>query len=218
MMTHPLVSLTQEAPAKAQACQMLRLSDDQVIFVMMPGSRDGEIKAHAPELAKIAKRLASMFTDASFIVPLAREEQVGLFKALWRHGCEGPPEPLVRVGNAQTMIAAADLAIVASGTATLQVALTGRPAVVIYRTHLLSYALAKRLVRVRHIALPNILLGKTVYPEFIQERLRTEPICATIADIMADRGRQQLAELAKLGPMLEGATDEEIVNVALGLA
>ena len=153
-----------------------------------------------------------------FIVPLARKEQVGLFKALWRHGCEGPPEPLVHVGSAQTMIAAADLAIMASGIATLQVALTRRPAVVIYRTHFLSYALAKWLVRVRHIALPNALLGKTVYPEFIQGVCAREPICATIADIMADRGCQQLAELAKLGPMFEGATDEEIVNVALGLA
>ena len=159
-----------------------------------------------------------MFTNARFIVPLAREEQVDPFKTLWRHGCEDPPEPLVHGGSAQTMIAAADLAIVASGTATFQVTLTARPAVVIYRTHFLSYALAKWLVRVRHIALPNILLGKTVYPEFIQGRLRTEPICASIADIMADRGCQQLAELAKLGPMFEGATDEEIVNVALGLA
>jgi lipid-A-disaccharide synthase len=218
MMTHPLVSLTREGPTKPDARRTLGLTEEQLIFVMMPGSRDSEIKAHAPELARIAKRLSSLYTNAAFLVPLARQEQVESFRRGWMLGTESAPAPIIRVGSAQTMIAAADLAVVTSGTATLQVALTGRPAVVIYRTNLLSYTLARMLVRVRYVALPNLLLNRPVYPEFIQGHLQTEPICQTIRAILADEGREQQAELARLRPLLQGATDEQIAAIAVRLA
>jgi lipid-A-disaccharide synthase len=78
--------------------------------------------------------------------------------------------------------------------------------------------LARLLVKVRHVALPNILLNEAVYPEFIQGRLQTEPVCQAIAAIVADEGRKQLTQLAGLRSMLEGAADEEIAEVALRLA
>jgi len=100
-------------------------------------------------------------------------------------------------GDTYDVVAAADAVVVASGTATLETALLARPMVIVYRVAMLTYVLARLLVRVQNIGMPNIILGRSVFPELIQGGVRPEAIAAAVRQVVADAAtvRPALAEL-----------------------
>jgi lipid-A-disaccharide synthase len=127
-------------------------------------------------------------------VPLVTRETRALFEeALYRLDAQSLPMTLL-FGHARDALAACDVALAASGTVTLEAALSHRAMVIAYRVAPLSYAIARRLVRVRHIGLPNILCGDAVVPEFIQDEATPENLAQVVANMLLDEPLRRAIE------------------------
>jgi len=171
--------------------RMYGISPDRPLVLLLPGSRSKEVKAVLPVMLAAVAALGGAAT-----VALARAQ--GLAADL--------PESLIRAagadvaivtGDTYNLMAAADVVAVTSGTATVECALIGSPMVVMYRMSRLSYQLAKRLVRVPFIAMPNIILGRGVVPELVQSQATPETLSAELRRLLGspqlrDRMREEL--------------------------
>jgi len=176
---HPIADLIAESPDRRAARQALGLPDDgKPVIVVMPGSRLGELKQNGPAFFGAALALASR---AHVLVPAASAAMTGALQRLSRRyrviqaaqeaGVRWIAQPLdAEAPISHTALAACDVALVASGTATLEAALFKRPMVIGYRVPRLTYHLMKRRAVISTIGLPNILLREQVVPEFIQEQ------------------------------------------------
>jgi len=168
--------------------------------VLLPGSRAAELRRHIPLVKEAARRMAAR-AAAQFVMVLPREELLEPARVL---GGE-VPNLRYQVGQLERALAGASLALTKSGTVTLECALFGVPAVVFYKTSALNYAVGKRVVKVKHIAMPNLLAGEAVFPEFIQQAATPENIAEAGIRLLTDdarRGevRRRLAEVvATLG-------------------
>jgi lipid-A-disaccharide synthase len=184
-------------------------------LVLLPGSRPGEISRHWPVLAEAAARLARRFGLDVFAVRAPGLPE-GLFDGAAARGITLTERGL------HPLLASADLAFVASGTATLDAALCGAPMVVVYRTSALSHAIARALVRLPWIALVNIVAGERVVPELIQRALTADALEREGADLLSSRERVEsmrrgLARAARaLGPPGASERAAELVLSAIG--
>ncbi|MCG8312493.1 MAG: lipid-A-disaccharide synthase [Pseudomonadales bacterium] len=202
---HPLLTTTAHAESKDSARKKLSLDEKSLkVVTIMPGSRDGEVLRHTPELAKIAKHLVTMHPNLVFIVPLARKNHKPLFDKLWNIEAPNLGVKLTCNKMVHTAVRAADAVIVASGTASLEVALLERPAAVIYKTNPLSYLISKWLINIPYISLPNIILDRAVYPEFIQNRLNAYSVAKYIANILNGEDSECKRLAADLRELLKG--------------
>jgi len=192
---HPLVddvreALENEPPSPRNERQRL---------VLLPGSRVAEVRRHWKPMLVAAKALARRFD-----LEVAAVRAPGLPETLFAGAAE-LGIAVVETGR-HALIASADLAFVASGTATLETALCGTPMIVVYRTSAASYAIGKRLIRVRWISLVNIVAGEAIVPELIQEqfhaaRLEREGAALLGAPELLVKMRIALAGVARrLGP------------------
>ncbi len=149
------------------------LTPDQRVVIVMPGSRRSEVGRLLPIFGETLQRLAARVPGLVPVVPVAHSvaEAVRAATATW------PVKPILVVETAEKhdAFAAAEAALVKSGTSTLELALAGVPMVVAYRVNPLSAVIAKRLVKVKFAGLVNLLAGREVAPELIQERC-TPPI------------------------------------------
>jgi lipid-A-disaccharide synthase len=136
---------------------------DSKLIVLLPGSREGEVERILPAMLDAARILA---TTASFVIAAAPGLDRRVIDAAVR--VSGVDASVVE-GDTYNLIACADAAAVTSGTATVETALLGCPMVVVYKMATVSYWVARALVRVSHIAMPNIVLGESVVPELIQD-------------------------------------------------
>jgi lipid-A-disaccharide synthase len=141
-----------------------------------------------------AQRLHERFPDALFLVPLVSRETRNQFEAaLWKLGAQELPITML-FGHAQDALAAADCALVASGTATLEAALLKTPMVIAYRMSPWSWRLMKRMRYQPWVGLPNILAGRFVVPEFLQDEATPENLAQALANLLLDASvRQRLA-------------------------
>ena len=154
------------SPPDPRLRERLGLPPSGPIVALLPGSRRGEVTRHLPILLEAARRLRRRRPAPSFIVPRARTVPPGLLEEIVASsGVEGV---VVHAGDYPAILGACAAGAVASGTATLDAALAGLPSVVVYRMQALSYLLARRLVRVPHIALPNLVAGRRIFPELVQ--------------------------------------------------
>lgn len=178
---HPLadaIPLQVDRPAARAA---LALSPDAEIIALLPGSRRGEVARLAQDFAAVVRWLAAQRPRLEFIAPMASAAARGIFtEALARHA----PEVAVQLidGQAQTALIAADAALVASGTASLEAALCKRPMVVIYRLGAMTVWFLRRLnlVKVKFFAQPNLLADRRVVGEYFQEDIVPESIGAEL--------------------------------------
>ena len=166
---------------------------------ILPGSRPGEIRRHFPLMVEAARMVADRFPDVRFAVPLA---EPGFREAImgW---LTGSGLPLTIVENERfLMFRGMTAALSASGTATLELALLGVPAVIVYRTSALTYRIGKVLASVPCIGLPNIVAGRKFLPELIQDDCSPEAMAREVGGLLADEGRR--AELAGMCRGLRG--------------
>jgi lipid-A-disaccharide synthase len=185
------------------------------IVALLPGSRHGEVERLFPSMLRAAAALRRDRPDLEFVVPRAATVDPSLLDGhVGRSGLDG-----VRVLDRGYPSILSDCAagVVASGTATLEAALAGMPMVVVYRLQPLTYALARLLVRVEHIALPNLVLGREVVPELVQARCTPAAIAAAVGAYLDDPARAERARAAmrevreRLGP--PGAFDRAAAAV-----
>jgi lipid-A-disaccharide synthase len=191
---HPLVDEVREGlaslPSASTAGGRRRLT-------LLPGSRVGEVRRHWAPMAEAAAALARRF-DLEVVVIRAP----GLPDALFPEGTERGFAFVS--GNHYPDLAAADLAFVASGTATLEAALCGAPMIVVYRTSAASFAIGKRLIRVPWISLVNIVAGQEVVPELLQDQVNATRLESEGAALLDDPARlaKMRASLARVESLL----------------
>lgn len=164
---HPLADSLPMVPDQEGARAALGLVGDRPTVALLPGSRHGEVSMLLPDFLAAARLLAARYPDMRFLLPAATP---GL-REFVADALEAFPELDLTLldGQADTAMTAADAVLLASGTATLEAMLLKKPMVVAYRLAPLTYAIARRLVKAPHVALPNILAGARLVPELIQD-------------------------------------------------
>lgn len=170
---HPFADDFPSAPqlsgSKAAARAQLRLKPEQLVISLLPGSRQTELDYHAALFIETAKKLQQKFSDATFLVPLATRETREQFDAMkWKLGAQELPMQVL-FGHANFALAAADVALVASGTATLEAAMLGCPHVIAYKMSPTTYRMMKKKAYLPYVGLPNILAAEWLVPELLQD-------------------------------------------------
>jgi lipid-A-disaccharide synthase len=161
---------------------------------LLPGSRDSEVRSLAPIFIDTARLLLERFPDARILVPFANRSTRAIFEeVLWRKEAQALPISLM-FGHAHEAIAASNAVLVASGTATLEAALFKRPMVITYRLSKLSYALMKRLAYLPYVGLPNILAGRFVVPEFLQQHATAQNLAQALTNWVLDAPARERLE------------------------
>jgi lipid-A-disaccharide synthase len=156
------------------------------VFALLPGSRQSELRQLADLWVETAQRLLNRFPDSVFLVPLvSRETRLMFEEAIWRQGAQDLPFKLL-FGHAREALAACDAALVASGTATLEAALLKAPMVIAYRLAPLSWQLMRRMRLQPWIGLPNILAGRFVVPEFLQDDASADNLAQALGNLVGD--------------------------------
>lgn len=178
---HPLADQFPLEPDRAGARAALGLPAESRVVALLPGSRVGEVGRLAQDFVGTAVWLAQRDPALRFVAPMATPRTRALFEAAWSRGAPGL-ELACTDGGARTALAAADVVLVASGTATLETLLSQRPMVVAYRLGAVTAFLLRRLglVKVPHFAQPNLLLGRRAVPEFLQEQVTPRALGAAV--------------------------------------
>lgn len=166
-----------------------RKNPGESMIAILPGSRPNELRRHLPIFNDLTELIRREFNNISIILPLAPNIDASLFEMELR-SLEEKGVTIIR-RNAVRALAEADAAVIASGTATLQAAFIGVPMVVIYRLSYLTYLLGRIILRVRYISLVNILAGRGVVPELIQEKAKPETIMGELRRLLNDRGYRE---------------------------
>jgi lipid-A-disaccharide synthase len=187
---HPLLDRAAEhMPDRAAARAQLGLPDDAPVLALFPGSRVQEISRHLDSFVAAARELERRVKGLRVIVSVAP----GI--ALDPERC---PYPLAHAASFPVW-RAADAALSKSGTSTLEAAVAGCPLVVAYRTGALNYAIARRVVRIPHIGLVNVVAGREVAPEFIQHDLQPLRVADALEPLLAHGSAAREAMLTGLG-------------------
>jgi lipid-A-disaccharide synthase len=183
---HPLADVIPERYDAHAARARLGLPPRGAVVALLPGSRVSELQRHAELFVRTAMWLARRQPQVHFVVPFVNERTRSLFDAaLDRVGAAGLA--LTRVsGRSREVMGAADVVLLASGTATLEAALLRKPMVVTYRLSWFSYFLVRLLVRVRRYALPNLLAGTPLVPELMQQDAVPEKLGAAVERFLVD--------------------------------
>ena len=198
---HPLADELASFPGTAAVREQLRLPATGRIVALLPGSRVTEVKRMADLFVAAAGRIAEAVPGVQFLVPFVSRETRDIFEAaLYRH----PGEALnvsMMFGHAHEAMAAADVVLAASGTATLEAALLRRPMVVTYKVAPLSALIHRAFVRLPYVALPNVLANAFIVPEFLQDEATPENIAQAATNLLFDTVTRQRLE-ARFGGML----------------
>jgi lipid-A-disaccharide synthase len=192
---HPIAD---QAPLESQRNQrrlLRQLTKTQPVVALLPGSRESELEMHAELFLDVARRFHAVHPDAHFLVPLANRETRTLFEAaLYRDN--SPPPITLLYGHADDAFAAADVALVASGTATLEAALYRCPHVITYRVGRFTASWVRKRLRVPWVGLPNVLAQQFIVPELLQEDANAETVAQALLNLYADKTvRTRLAGL-----------------------
>jgi lipid-A-disaccharide synthase len=201
---HPLLELTPPTSDRATFLRAHELDPARPVVALLPGSRRNELREILPDLVGAAKRIAARVPAAQFIIARAPhlDDRAWAPLADWPSGIT---PPVIVEGDTDAVLAAADVAVVASGTVTVQAALHGCPMVVVYRVAPLTYRIGKPLVHVDTYAMVNLIAGRRVVPELIQDALTPESVAREAVAVLTDTAyatamRRDLADVrAKLG-------------------
>jgi lipid-A-disaccharide synthase len=181
---HPLADVVTSAYTREGARLHLNLARDSLTIALLPGSRTKEIMHLLPDMLKAATILRGRFPDAQFILPVAPTLAHELVE---RYVAESGVPVRIIDGQVYDVLRASDAAIVTSGTATLETGLMAIPMVIVYRISRLSYLIGRMFIRVKQIGLVNIVAGRTVVPELIQDDVTPENIAGAIEMLLADQ-------------------------------
>lgn len=215
---HPLVDLVAPDERRDELVKRLDFDPGRPIVALLPGSRRNELQRLVPVLAAAVPRIASTVVGTQFIVARAPRLPDSFFRPF--HGVGAP----VRVveGHTDAVLAASDVVITASGTATIQAALHGRPMVVVYRLSPMTYKLGKPLVRVPMYSMVNLVAGERVVEELIQDACTPEAVAREAVELLTnpERVAEMKEQLAIVRDRLggSGASDRAaaaVLEVAL---
>jgi len=199
---HPLLDVVRAEVSKTEFCKKTGLNPERPIVGLVPGSREGEISRLFPVMAEAAKRIFQDRQDVQFVLPLAPSIDPGILESF---NCpitisfstdphrqlqtdKSLNHPIIRVVKGQTYdaIAASDLILVASGTVTLEAAILGTPMVVTYKLSPVTFFLGNRLIKVPFVSLVNLVAGRRVVTEIIQQDVTPERLSQEALSLLRD--------------------------------
>ncbi|UCV13035.1 lipid-A-disaccharide synthase [Dechloromonas denitrificans] len=185
---HPLADIIPMETNKRAVREKLQMPQDVPVFALLPGSRRGELEAMAETFVETARIIRERFLpNAQFVVPLTtRETRLQFEMAIYKLQAGDLPFRLL-FGHAQDALGAADVSLVASGTATLEAALIKRPMVITYKIAKLSYWIMKRMAYQPFVGLPNVLAGREVVPEILQNQATPENLAEALIKLYEDK-------------------------------
>ena len=209
---HPLLDRLERLPGRAEARQQLGLPNDATVLALFPGSRAQEIARHLDAFVATARELERRRPGLRVVVSAAPHVRLN----------EGAcPYPIVRSASF-TVLRAADAAMCKSGTTTLEAAVAGCPLVVAYRTNAVTYAAARRLVKIPHIGLVNVVAGHEVAREFVQNALQPSAVADALEPLLDSTSAKRVhmvEELARVRDSLGTAgAAGRVATMALELA
>ena len=215
---HTLADDIPLVPDRNAARQALGLAEDVSVIALMPGSRNGELRKLGLLFLQTAAWCLQQRPDLQFILPCANPDRRQQMEAILADSGLQLPVTLLE-GQGHEALAACDAVLIASGTATLEAMLFKRPMVVAYRMASLTFKILKRLVKVGHVALPNLLAGREVAPEFLQDDATPEAMGqALLARLGATPEREQTeAVFMELHQMLRRDADRSAAAAVLEL-
>jgi lipid-A-disaccharide synthase len=182
---HPLVDAAKATETRASFLASHGLVPDAPTVALLPGSRHNEVANTIPTFVEAMALIRARVPDVQFIVACAPTIDAAVFAPL----AGGTSSAVLIRDRADDVIASADVAITASGTATVQCALHERPMVVVYRLSPLSYRLGKRFIKVDMYAMPNLIAGSRIVPELIQDDFTPERVADEAVSLLTDRER-----------------------------
>ena len=212
---HPLLDSVNVTMTREEFCDRHGLDPSNAVIALLPGSRHSEMKHILPPMVDAAKLLNRSHPHFQFILPLARTFEPNAIAS--QIGSAG-----LRVieNDTYNAVAASDLAAVASGTATLETAIIGSPLIVVYRASQLNWRIFRPLINTPFVGMPNLIAGREIAPELLQDDLNGERLATLIVEFLSDparlrRSRDDLAEVKKkLG---EANASERAANRILDL-
>jgi lipid-A-disaccharide synthase len=189
---HPLAGVIPMEPDRVAARRKLGLPLNGKVIALLPGSRLSEIETLTRRFLKAAALLEKRHPDSWFVIPAVPALQSRISQI--SRARKGPRHLTIVTGESHAALAACDVALVASGTATLEAALFKRPMVIAYRTSWLTYALMKPRQLQPWVGLPNILCGEFVVPELLQSNAKPDKLCGALADWLASPDRMRAVQ------------------------
>ena len=213
---HPLIDAVKVEKDAAEIRRELGVGKNKKLIGLLPGSRSKEIQALLPAMLESAEIMASRSPEFEFVIPLAHtverrmvEDMLSLYTL----------NAKVVEGKTHEVMKGADLLFVASGTATLETAILGTPMVVVYRTSALTYHLVKLIASAKYIALPNIVAGREIVPELIQEEANPGRMVEEAFRILFGKGVAEEMRVA-LGHVREslggGGASKRVAELIIG--
>lgn len=188
---HPLADTLPVDPERAKLREQLRVPIAGTVVALLPGSRVSELEQMAELFMRTAALIAQKLDGATFLLPAVSRETRTLLEQTRARLDLGDLRLHILFGHAHDAMGAADAVLVASGTATLEAALIGRPMVIAYRMPDLSYRIMRRKRRLPYAGLPNILAGEFIVPELIQDDATPENLAQALLNLLADTDVQE---------------------------
>jgi lipid-A-disaccharide synthase len=216
---HPLADLIPLEPDKSKARVELRVPAGKRVIALLAGSRRSELHYMADLFVKTARRLLQDLPDAYFVCPTASRETREMFEAALRRN-EAKELPLTLLfGHSHEALAAADIALVASGTATLESALIKTPMVITYRQSPWSWLIMRRMGYLPYIGLPNVLAGERLVPEFLQDKATPGALAEALLALLQDAGaqRRQIEKFREIHAVLRQDTAQKAADAVLAV-
>ena len=219
---HPILDLAVPSRPPSQARDSYAIPRQARVVGLLPGSREQEIRQHLRIMLDAAARIRAQAADVHFVIPVA----AAALRPLIEPAARASRLPVHLVGEPYDAMAISTVLVTATGTATVEAAILGVPMVAVYRLPWPGMVIARRVVSVRHAALPNILAGEEIVPEFIQERMTPEAIAAEVLSLLANPDRRETMRAALravadgLGPprALDRAANEVLRVLGSGVA
>ncbi|HYT85061.1 MAG TPA: lipid-A-disaccharide synthase [Burkholderiales bacterium] len=214
---HPLADAAPEEDGSQAAREQLRLPAARKVITLLPGSRQSEVRYMASTFVRTAKLIAARQPGVHFLVPLASRETRAIFEEATRAAGAGDLPLTVLFGHARDAIAACDVALVASGTATLEAALARKPMVITYKMAGLTYRIMTGMGHLPWIGLPNIIAGEFLVPEILQGEATPENLAQATLNSLNDPavGRRLPERLEQIRQLLRRDTAARATEAVL---
>jgi lipid-A-disaccharide synthase len=216
---HPVADTIPLRIDRAEIRETLQIPSRLKVIALLPGSRQSEIQRLAEPMLKAAALIRDQEEDVLFLVPLAtRETRMQFEGEMFRLGLADVPIRLM-FGHAQDAMGAADVALVASGTATLEAALMKCPHVVTYKVGGFQAWLLKRLAYLPYVSLPNVLAGRFLVPELLQDAATPEALAEALLRLLSDleQRRAMVAEFSAIHESLRQDSPHRAARAILGV-
>jgi lipid-A-disaccharide synthase len=208
---HPMAAQAATTASRRETRELLQLESKQATFALLPGSRLSELEMHSELLLATAAELLEAQPGAGFLVPLATRETREHFDAVrYRMKLEHLPLKLL-YGHADDALRAADVGIVASGTATLEAAMSRCPHLIFYRVNKLTAWVVRRKLLLPFVGLPNIIAGRFVVPEFLQDDATPANLARAALNLYDDTVTRRRLEAVFAGMAHSLVADTEVI-------